>query len=289
MNRAAGEGQHNCCLVKTTALNILHKLSELPHLTNPTDIVDRRTKYYSQASNLPVTITQWSRLRPHCKEREEGGARQVSGRGSSDATQAPAPSRDLLGGRGAEPQRVRGHLLSSASSATAGSCQELNCGGRWRECAHAELRGPGWAAALAVSRDQQRGLGRLALGRVRSWVPPRRPGPGGRYLFPVGLGVQPRGPRRASHRLLFLGCPLPWRIQILPESFPTLAGIARSPGPASRPWTVILLYTLSASCVSVMTDACHHVQLLLVEMRSSIVLPQMVLNCDPPNDCLSGR
>jgi hypothetical protein len=129
---------------------------------------------------------------------------------------------------------VRGHLLSSASSATAGSCQELNCGGRWRECAHAELRGPGWAAALAVSRDQQRGLGRLALGRVRSWVPPRRPGPGGRYLFPVGLGVQPRGPRRASHRLLFLGCPLPWRIQILPESFPTLAGIARSPGPASR-------------------------------------------------------
>jgi hypothetical protein len=51
-NRAAGEGQHNCCLVKTTALNILHKLAELPHLTNPTDIVDRRTKYYSQASNL---------------------------------------------------------------------------------------------------------------------------------------------------------------------------------------------------------------------------------------------
>jgi hypothetical protein len=49
--RAAAEEQQSCCLVKTTVLTTLHKLAVLPHLTIPTNLVDRRTKYHSQASH----------------------------------------------------------------------------------------------------------------------------------------------------------------------------------------------------------------------------------------------
>jgi hypothetical protein len=50
--RAAAEGQHSCHLVKTTkTLTSLHELADLPHLPIATKSVDRRTKYYSQASH----------------------------------------------------------------------------------------------------------------------------------------------------------------------------------------------------------------------------------------------
>jgi hypothetical protein len=42
--------------VKTTGLTTVHKLAVLPHLTIPTNIVDRRAKYHSQANHL---------VRPH--------------------------------------------------------------------------------------------------------------------------------------------------------------------------------------------------------------------------------
>jgi glycosyltransferase involved in cell wall biosynthesis len=42
--------------MKTTGLTTQHKLVVLPHLTIPTNLVDRRTKYHSQASHL---------VRPH--------------------------------------------------------------------------------------------------------------------------------------------------------------------------------------------------------------------------------
>jgi hypothetical protein len=56
-NIVAAEGQCSCCLVKTTAaLTTLHKLSDFFHLTIATNLVDRKTNYYSQASHL---------VRPH--------------------------------------------------------------------------------------------------------------------------------------------------------------------------------------------------------------------------------
>jgi hypothetical protein len=52
-NRPAAEGQHSCHLVKTTtAVTTLHELADVPHLTITTNLVDRRTKYYSQTSHL---------------------------------------------------------------------------------------------------------------------------------------------------------------------------------------------------------------------------------------------
>jgi hypothetical protein len=54
-NRAAAEEQHSCHLLKT-ALTTLHELAILPHLTTPTNLVDIRSKYHSQASHL---------VRPH--------------------------------------------------------------------------------------------------------------------------------------------------------------------------------------------------------------------------------
>jgi hypothetical protein len=44
--------QHNCHLVKTTALTTLHKLTDLPHLPSVTCLVGRRPKYHPQASHL---------------------------------------------------------------------------------------------------------------------------------------------------------------------------------------------------------------------------------------------
>jgi hypothetical protein len=41
---AAAEEQHSWCLVKITALTTLHELAVLPHLTIPTNLVDRRNK-----------------------------------------------------------------------------------------------------------------------------------------------------------------------------------------------------------------------------------------------------
>jgi hypothetical protein len=56
LNRAADEGQCSCCLVETIVLTTLHKLAVSPHLIIPANLVDKRTKYYSQDSYL---------VRPH--------------------------------------------------------------------------------------------------------------------------------------------------------------------------------------------------------------------------------
>jgi hypothetical protein len=53
---AAAEGEHSCCLEKIRALTTLQQLAVLPCLTIPTNLVDRNTKYHSQASHL---------VRPH--------------------------------------------------------------------------------------------------------------------------------------------------------------------------------------------------------------------------------
>jgi hypothetical protein len=54
-NRAAAEGQCRHCLVKT-ALTTLHKLAVLPHLTIPTNLVDRRNQI-SLTSQSPGDTT----------------------------------------------------------------------------------------------------------------------------------------------------------------------------------------------------------------------------------------
>jgi hypothetical protein len=57
LTRVAAEGQHSCCLVKTTALTTLHEQADLHHLPVATKTLwIEGNKYYSQASHL---------MRPH--------------------------------------------------------------------------------------------------------------------------------------------------------------------------------------------------------------------------------
>jgi hypothetical protein len=51
-NRALVEGQHNCCLVNTTALNTLYKLVVSPPLTIPTNLVERRNQILITSQSL---------------------------------------------------------------------------------------------------------------------------------------------------------------------------------------------------------------------------------------------